>query len=58
MRTYNIFLGKYEGKRQLGIPRRRLEDNIKVVLPFSSDKVINMQKYVCLKFINHAFSVT
>ena len=29
---YRIFVGKPEGKRPLGIPRRRWEDNIKVGL--------------------------
>jgi hypothetical protein len=28
--TYNIFVGKPEGKRSLGRPRRRWEDNIKM----------------------------
>jgi hypothetical protein len=30
--AYRIFLGKPEGKRTLGIPRRRWEDNIKMDL--------------------------
>ena len=29
---YRILVGKPEGKRPLGIPRRRLEDNIKMDL--------------------------
>jgi hypothetical protein len=29
---YEIFVGKLEGKRLLGRPRRRLEDNIKMDL--------------------------
>jgi hypothetical protein len=28
--VYRVFVGKYERKRQLGRPRRRWEDNIKV----------------------------
>jgi hypothetical protein len=31
-RAYRIFEGKPEGKRQLGMPRRRYEDNIKMDL--------------------------
>ena len=27
--VYRVFVGKPEGKRQLGIPRRRWQDNIK-----------------------------
>jgi hypothetical protein len=30
--VYRVFVGKPEGRRPLGIPRRRWEDNIKVVL--------------------------
>jgi hypothetical protein len=30
--TYNILVGKPEGKRPLGIPRRRWEDNIRMDL--------------------------
>jgi hypothetical protein len=30
--AYRIFVGKLEGKRELGRPRRRWEDNIKVDL--------------------------
>jgi hypothetical protein len=30
--AYRILVGKTEGKRQLGIPRRRLVDNIKIDL--------------------------
>jgi hypothetical protein len=30
--TYKIFVGKAEGKRPLGIPRSRWEDNIKINL--------------------------
>jgi hypothetical protein len=30
--TYNILVGKTEGKKPLGRPRRRLEDNIKMDL--------------------------
>jgi hypothetical protein len=29
---YRVFVGKPEGKRPLGIPRRRWEDNIKMDL--------------------------
>jgi hypothetical protein len=29
---YNILVGKYEGKRQLGRPRRRWEDNVRMDL--------------------------
>jgi hypothetical protein len=29
--AYNIFVGKYEGKRPLGRSRRRREDNIRMV---------------------------
>jgi hypothetical protein len=32
MSAYRILLGKPEGKRPLGRPRRRLEDNIKMAL--------------------------
>jgi len=28
--AYRIFVGEYEGKRPLGRPRRRWEDNIKL----------------------------
>jgi len=28
--VYRVLVGKHEGKRQLGRPRRRLEDNIKM----------------------------
>jgi hypothetical protein len=30
--VYRVFVGKPEGKRPLGIPRRRLEDNVKMDL--------------------------
>jgi hypothetical protein len=30
--TYNIFVGRPEGRRPLGRPRRRWEDNIKIDL--------------------------
>ena len=30
--VYTVLVGKTEGKRQLGGPRRRLEDNIKMDL--------------------------
>jgi len=30
--VYRVLVGKPEGKRQLGRPRRRLEDNIKMDL--------------------------
>ena len=30
--VHRMLVGKPEGKRPLGIPRRRLEDNIKMVL--------------------------
>jgi hypothetical protein len=30
--TYRVLLGEHEGKRQLGRPRRRCEDNIKMDL--------------------------
>jgi len=30
--AYRVLLGKYEGKRQLGRPRLRWEDNIKMNL--------------------------
>jgi hypothetical protein len=30
--AYNILVGRPEGRRQLGRPRRRWEDNIKIVL--------------------------
>jgi hypothetical protein len=30
--TYNILVGRPEGRRQLGRPRRRWEDNIKMDL--------------------------
>jgi hypothetical protein len=30
--AYRVLMGKSEGKRQLGRPRRRWEDNIKIVL--------------------------
>jgi hypothetical protein len=30
--TYRIFVGRPEGRRQLGRPRRRWEDNIKMDL--------------------------
>jgi len=30
--AYNILVGKSEGKRRLGRPRRRWEDNIRIVL--------------------------
>ena len=30
--VYKVLVGKHEGKRQLGRPRRRLEDNIKIDL--------------------------
>jgi hypothetical protein len=30
--VYRFLVGKYEGKRQLGRPRRRWEDNIKMGL--------------------------
>jgi len=30
--VYRVLVGKPEGKRQLGRPRRRWEDNIKIVL--------------------------
>ena len=30
--VYTVFVGKPEGKRPLGRPRRRWEDNIKMVL--------------------------
>jgi hypothetical protein len=30
--AYMIVVGKPEGKRPLGIPRRRCEDNIKIIL--------------------------
>jgi hypothetical protein len=30
--TYKIMVGKYEGKRPLGTPTRRLEDNIRIDL--------------------------
>jgi hypothetical protein len=28
--TYRVLVGKYEGKRPLGTPRRRWDDNIKI----------------------------
>ena len=31
--AYRILVGKPEGRRPLGIPRRRREDNIKINLP-------------------------
>ena len=31
--VYRILVGKHEGKRPLGRPRRRWEDNIKMDLP-------------------------
>jgi hypothetical protein len=31
--VYRVLVGKPDGKRQLGRPRRRWEDNIKVDLP-------------------------
>jgi hypothetical protein len=30
--VYRVLVGKHEGKRQLGRPRRRWEDNIKMDL--------------------------
>jgi hypothetical protein len=30
--AYRVLMGKYEGKRPLGRPRRRWEDNIKMRL--------------------------
>jgi len=30
--VHRVLVGKHEGKRPLGIPRRRWEDNIKMVL--------------------------
>ena len=35
--VYSVLVGKYEGKRPLGRPRRRWEDNIKM----------NLQKVKC-----------
>jgi hypothetical protein len=32
MNAYKILVGQKEGKTPLGIPRRRLEDNIRMVL--------------------------
>jgi hypothetical protein len=32
VRVYRVLAGKPEGKRQVGIPRRRWEDNIKMDL--------------------------
>jgi hypothetical protein len=31
IRVYRVLVGKPEGKRPLGRPRRRLEDNIKII---------------------------
>jgi hypothetical protein len=30
--AYRVLMGKHQGKRPLGIPRRRLDDNIKMKL--------------------------
>jgi hypothetical protein len=30
--AYRVLVGRHDGKRQLGRPRRRREDNIKIVL--------------------------
>jgi hypothetical protein len=35
--VYRILVGKPEGKKQLGIPRHRWEDNIKIELPAFSE---------------------
>jgi hypothetical protein len=40
--VYRVLVGKPEGKRQLGRPRRRWEDNIKMVL----------QEVQCVGFMN------
>jgi len=39
--AYNILVGKPEGKRQLGRPRRRREDNIRLNLTGTSWEDVN-----------------
>jgi hypothetical protein len=39
--AYNIFVGKPEGKRPLGRPRRRWEDNIRMNLKEIMWEVVN-----------------
>jgi hypothetical protein len=39
--AYSVFVGKLEGKRQLGRPRRRWEDNIGMVFKECDWKILD-----------------
>jgi hypothetical protein len=47
--AYMILLGKSEGKRPLGRPRHRWEDNIRMVLSYVKDTAVG---HSLLKFIH------
>jgi hypothetical protein len=56
--AYNILVGKLEGRRLLGRPRRRWEDNIKMDLGETGFGDVDLIRLFVCSLFNDAFSVS